>query len=71
MTTAAGKPRRRRTLAVPVGVEDHVIGSPGALLALVEYGDDECRACADAVPVADAVRAEAADAAAALRGAHR
>jgi len=30
------------SLRVPVTVRDHVLGSPGAALVLVEYGDYEC-----------------------------
>jgi protein-disulfide isomerase len=38
-------------LAVPVGAHDHIMGNPGALVTLVEYGDYECAACLHAEPI--------------------
>jgi protein-disulfide isomerase len=38
-------------LKVPVGPEDHIQGSPGALATLLEYGDYECSFCGRAYPV--------------------
>jgi protein-disulfide isomerase len=43
-------------LAVPVGSEDHVIGSDSAGITLVEYGDFECPYCARAAPVVSELR---------------
>jgi protein-disulfide isomerase len=35
-------------LAVPVAADDHVLGSDGAEITLVEYGDYECSYCGEA-----------------------
>jgi protein-disulfide isomerase len=43
-------------LAVPVGVDDHVLGSEDARLTLVEYGDYECPYCAQALLVVRELR---------------
>jgi protein-disulfide isomerase len=61
MSTVTDKPKRPRKLAVPVGADDHLLGPPDAPLTLVEYGDYQCRTCAAAKPVVDAVRAELGD----------
>ena len=42
-------------LAVPVGPDDHVRGSPEASVTLLEYGDFECPYCGIAYPVVKAL----------------
>jgi protein-disulfide isomerase len=39
------------TLKIPVGPEDHILGSAEAPCVLVEYGDYECPHCAAAHPI--------------------
>ncbi|HEU0087911.1 MAG TPA: thioredoxin domain-containing protein [Pseudonocardiaceae bacterium] len=46
----------RPSLDPPVGTQDHLRGSLGAQLTLVEYGDFECPYCRAAAPVIDEVR---------------
>lgn len=48
--------RRASRLAVPVGPEDHIQGSPSAKLTLVEYGDYACPYSRRAYPTVDVVR---------------
>jgi len=43
-------------LAVPVGAEDHVLGSATAPVTLVEYGDFECPNCRKAYPIVKEMR---------------
>ncbi|HXE56262.1 MAG TPA: DsbA family protein, partial [Tepidisphaeraceae bacterium] len=43
-------------LTVPVAVRDHVKGSLGAPVVLVEYGDYECPDCLNAWPIVKSVR---------------
>lgn len=38
-------------LMLPVGTRDHILGSPGAAITLVEYGHYECAHCAQAHPI--------------------
>ena len=47
---------RPAELAVPVGERDHALGDPQALVKLVEYGDYQCPACAEAGPVVEVLR---------------
>lgn len=39
------------SLTIPVSANDHAQGSPSAAVTLVEYGDYQCPACAQAYPV--------------------
>lgn len=39
------------SLAIPVSPDDHVQGNPAAAVTLVEYGDYQCPACAQAYPL--------------------
>ena len=51
----------RHMLTPPIGPRDHTIGSPNAVVTLVEYGDYECPHCGRAAPVVDAVRERLGD----------
>lgn len=42
---------RESRLAIPVTAQDHGRGAPAAAVTIVEYGDYQCPACADAYPV--------------------
>jgi protein-disulfide isomerase len=44
------------SLAVPVGPEDHALGSSDAALTVVEYGDYECPYCAGAATAVASLR---------------
>lgn len=48
-------------LTLPVTDRDHVLGSPEALVTLVEYGDYECPQCGSAYPIVEEIRREAGD----------
>ena len=48
-------------LKLPVTDRDHVLGSPVALVTLVEYGDYECPHCASAYPIVEEICREAGD----------
>src|SRR5829696_3498608 len=41
--------------------DDHIRGNPEAIVALIEYGDYQCRACAGANRVVDVVMDELGD----------
>jgi protein-disulfide isomerase len=43
------------SLTIPVGKDDHVQGSAGAPVTLVEYGDYECPYCGAAYPMVKAI----------------
>src|SRR5688572_29867587 len=43
------------TLLVPIGSDDHLLGSPTAATTIVWYGDYECPYCRDAWPVIKSV----------------
>jgi protein-disulfide isomerase len=46
------------TLSVPISSSDHAQGSASAPITLLEYGDYECRFCADAHEVVKRVQAQ-------------
>jgi protein-disulfide isomerase len=48
-------------LIVPVGADDHVVGSKDARLTVVEYGDYQCPYCGQAFPIVEQIRADFAD----------
>ena len=48
-------------LTIPVGEDDHVQGSDGARVTLVEYGDYECPHCGSAYPIIKKVRGKMGD----------
>jgi protein-disulfide isomerase len=48
-------------LSVPVGAHDHVQGTDGARVTLVEYGDYECPHCGRAYPVVKKVQEKLGD----------
>ena len=52
-----GSPR----LAVPVGPDDHFLGSPSAPVTLVEYGDFECPYCGITAPIVKELAARYGD----------
>lgn len=47
--------RAARRLTTPVTERDHIRGRLDARVTLLEYGDYECSACADAYPVTEAL----------------
>ena len=48
-------------LTPPVSSRDHVLGPPNAPVVMVEYGNFECPACAEAEPVFRALRETLSD----------
>ena len=48
-------------LVVPVGADDHLAGSSGAPVMLVEYGDYECPYCGAAYPIVKRLQRELGD----------
>lgn len=48
-------------LTIPVGEDDHVQGSDGARVTLVEYGDYECPHCGSAYPIIKKVQGKMGD----------
>lgn len=43
-------------LTPPVNKNDHILGSPGVSIELVEYGDFQCSSCGKAYPIMKAIQ---------------